>query len=67
MKDLIGYFFFCLMPCVNFCIAEWSVGGVCQVKYGWPYVAGVLLWAGINIGFTILGGILMTRSVKRGV
>lgn len=61
MKDLIGYFFFCLMPFVNFCIAGWAIGLVCQAKYGWPYMAGVLLWLGINIGFTILGGIFITR------
>lgn len=62
MKDLIGYFFFCLMPFVNLCIAEWAIGLICQTRYGWPYTVGVLLWLGINIGFTILGGIFITRQ-----
>lgn len=61
MKDFIGYFFFALMPFVNLCIAERSIGLICQTKYGWPYAAGVLLWLGINLGFTILGGIIITR------
>ena len=61
MNDYLGLIICYIMPFIDWVIAGWAVGRMCQMNWGWPYAAGVLVWAGFHLVFTVVGMIIITR------